>query len=777
MYKLLSSRIATNTIISSTLLVLSATAVAKNEWKNPEVFRINKEPARSFFYPVNNTSDNPFTHSPWDYSNYQLLNGNWTFNWVNSPKRKAQGFYQTNYDDSRWQQIAVPANWEVNGFGSPFYHSHHCFKPQSVVGELPTTYNPVGQYRKTIDIPNDWQGQQVFIHFGAVKSSFYLWVNGQQVGYSQDSKTEAEFDITSYLTPGENVVALEAYRYSDGSYFECQDMWRLSGIERDVYVYATPKTRIADFHAYTTLVNDYQNGALELSIALENETNKTAKNYQVEVVLTEPKSNKVLFKKSLKANGIKANGTTQLAVSNTFDDVLFWSAETPHLYKLTLNLKNQQGKVIQSTGREIGFRSTELKDGNILINGQAVLFKGVNRHEHDPINGHVLTRESMLKDVELMKQFNINSVRTAHYPNDPYFYYLADKYGLYVMDEANIESHGMGAANQGNGYDPSNHLVNDIKWQAAYIDRVSNMYERSKNNPSVVMRSLGNESGDGINLEVLYDWLKAKEASPVISEQAQLRRHTDAYGQMYAPIDNIVQLAELGMENRPTILIEYEHAMGNSLGNFKEYWDTFKKYPSAQGGFIWDWVDQTFLMETEDGQAYWGYGGDLEPPAMDTSNSFAANGLIYADRTPYPYLWEVKKVQQNIDVVWQSNGKTIEIINQNYFKTLNNHQMVWQLKENGQTIATGTESLNGLKPQLGKAFDFKPKVTFNSNKEYLLDVEIQLVKAEPLLPKNHIVAWQQLSFDKGRFVAPMRDSQSVNVSKTAQSVTLTVMTL
>lgn len=299
--------------------------------------------------------------------------------------------------------------------------------------------------------------------------------------------------------------------------------------------------------------------------------------------------------------------------------------------------------MIEQVGREIGFRSTELKNGNILVNGQPVLFKGVNRHEHDPITGHVVSRESMEKDVQLMKEFNINSVRTAHYPNDPYFYYLTDKYGLYVMDEANIESHGMGAANQGAGYNPDHHLVNKPNWKAAYLDRTKNMFERSKNNPSVIMRSLGNESGDGANLEYVYDWLKAESGEPVISEQAQLRRHTDAYGQMYAPIENIVHLAELGMENRPIILIEYEHAMGNSLGNFKEYWDIFKKYPIAQGGFIWDWVDQTFLMETEDGVKFWGYGGDLEPPAMDTSNSFAANGLVFADRTPYPYLWEVKR--------------------------------------------------------------------------------------------------------------------------------------
>ncbi|MDB4327137.1 DUF4981 domain-containing protein [bacterium] len=722
-----------------------APAAQALDWQDPQVFRINKEPARSFFYSYDN-ADAAFSKTPWDQANHILLNGQWKFNWVDSVKKRPDDFYQIDYDDNQWGQISVPANWEVNGYGTPFYHSHQCFKANAVPPEMPAHYNPVGSYRKTFTLPDDWNTKQVFVHFGAVKSAFYLWVNGQKVGYSQDSKTAAEFDISKYLQTGANQLALQVYRYSDGSYFECQDMWRVSGIERDVYLFATPKVHVKDFHAYTTLTDNYSKGELQLSALIDNNLDKAAIGYQLKVQLLDHQQ-ETLFEKNLDVKKLSAAENGEVKYTTSIDIPRLWSAEQPNLYDLKLTLLDTKGKAIEHIGHKIGFRSTELKDGNILINGKAVLFKGVNRHEHDPVTAHVVTRELMLKDVQLMKQFNINAVRMAHYPNDPYMYYLADLHGLYVMDEANIESHGVGAANQG-PYNPDTHLVNKPEWAAAYIDRVSNMYHATKNNPSVVMRSLGNESGDGSNLEATYDWLKQQEPnSPVISEQAQMRRHTDAYGQMYAPISDIERYAKRKLDTtRPVVLIEYEHAMGNSLGNFKEYWDSFEKYPSLQGGFIWDWVDQTFAMKTPEGIPYWGYGGDLEPDATVSSLSFSANGLVFADRTPYPYLWEVKNVQQNIG--FSSNdikSGALTITNKHYFVSLQGLSLNWQLLADGKQVSQGQTLPLGAQPQQSQKIQLDYAIQLQPDIEYFLNVQVITDKPNSLIPKGHITAWSQLA--------------------------------
>ena len=723
--------------------VFSQVQASVPDWQNPEVFRINKEPARSFFYSYSH-DNNLFSSAPWQEENYQLLNGKWKFNWVNSVALKPQKFYADEFDDSKWDLLAVPANWELNGYGSPFYHSHHCFKPQAIGPEMPGNYNPVGSYRKIFNLPSDWQNKEVFVHFGAVKSAFYLWVNGKKVGYSQDSKTAAEFNITQYVRQGSNTLALQVYRYSDGSYFECQDMWRLSGIERDVYVFATPKFHTQDFHAYTSLDTSYKDGILNFTATIKNALNSTQKGYFLVATLHDDK-NKLIFSRKVAISQLLPMSSGTVSFTETVANAALWSAEVPNLYALAFSLHDAQGQALEHIGKKIGFRSTELKNGNILLNGKAILFKGVNRHEHDPVTGHVVSRESMLQDVKLMKEFNINAIRMSHYPNDPYMYQLADEYGLYVLDEANIETHGLGAANQGSGYDPQKHIVNSPTWQAAYLDRIANMYERSKNNPSVVMRSLGNESGDGINLEVSYDWLKSKEPSPVISEQAQLRRHTDVYGQMYAPIENIALYAQLSNEERPAILVEYEHAMGNSLGNFKEYWDTFKQYDKLQGGFIWDWVDQTFAMKTAQGTPFWGYGGDLEPPSADTSDSFSANGLVYADRSPYPYLWEVKKAQQNIDF----NPIDIEVgqislRNSNYFRKLDNVELHWSLLADGVVVGQGQGITIHVEPQQSLKLQLDYKTQLQQGVEYFLNVALKTKTKEGLLDAGHILAWQQL---------------------------------
>lgn len=739
------SRYICNNLLGLLTFAFASTSFAIEEWRDPEVFRLNKEPARSFYYSFNDKSG-LVAETPWQQNNHQLLNGAWKFNWVEHPSQLPKGFYKTDFDDKEWGTFPVPANWEINGFGIPFYHSHACFDDKLLLPKQDIPYNPVGSYRKTFNIPAQWDNQQVFVHFGAVKSAFYVWVNGKKVGYSQDSKTDAAFDITSYIKSGDNLLALEVYRYSDGSYFECQDMWRLSGIERDVYLYSTPEVAVRDFHTYTTLDESYQNGVLTFDADIDNRSQNTSKQQRLKVELFD-EDNNVILSRQLDVSPLTAGEEMNLKFTAKVITPKLWSAEQPNLYAIQLTLVDEQQKESQYINRKIGFRSTEYKDGNFLVNGKPVLFKGVNRHEHDPKTGHVITRESMLQDVKMMKAFNINAVRMAHYPNDPYMYDLADKYGLYVMDEANTESHGLGASNQGGSYDPKKHIVNDPVWKAAYIDRISNMYERSKNNPSVVIRSLGNESGDGPNLEATYDWLKAKEPSPVISEQAQLRRHTDAYGQMYAPLTDIIRYAETQHDERPVILIEYEHAMGNSLGNFQEYWDAFEKYDVLQGGFIWDWVDQTIEKTAPDGTIFQAYGGDLEPAGTPNSDSFCANGLVFADRTPYPYLWEVKKVQQNIAIAAVDIAKgRISIRNKFYFRDLSHYQLNWRLLENGIVVEQG--NVDRLSANAGESEQVK--LTFNKafaeEKEYFLNIDIIQKENDGLLDIGHIVAQEQLSF-------------------------------
>ena len=718
-------------------------------WRNPEIFRINKEPARSFFYSYDNKAAT-LSSLPWQQDNYQLLNGEWKFNWVDHPSKKINNFYTIDFNDEEWDNFAVPANWEINGYGTPFYHSHACFDNKLILPKEDIAYNPVGSYRHTFNLTDAWNNKQIFIHFGAVKSAFYIWINGKKVGYSQDSKTDAAFDITPYVKQGENLVSLEVYRYSDGSYFECQDMWRLSGIERDVYVYATPKVAVRDFHVQAKLDNNYTNGILSFSADIDNRSTTPASNLSLTVELLD-KDNQVINSQKLAINKISPNNSMTVTFESKIITPKLWSAEQPNLYNLQLTLSNASDENTQFIRRKIGFRSSEYKNGNLLINGKAVLFKGVNRHEHDAKTGHVISRQSMRQDVQMMKQFNINALRMSHYPNDEYMYELADQYGLYVMDEANIESHGLGAANQGGSYDPNNHIVNNIKWQGAYIDRISNMYERSKNNPSVVFRSLGNESGDGINLVASYDWLKLQESTPVISEQAQLRRHTDAYGQMYAPLSDIIRYAETQHDERPVLLVEYEHAMGNSLGNFKEYWQAFEKYEALQGGFIWDWVDQTLEQTDSEGNTYQAYGGDIEPPGTPNSDSFCANGLVFADRTPYPYLWEVKQVQQNVSI---TNKEVllgqISVRNGFFFNDLSSYQLNWNVIENGHIVAQGNGIVLSAKASKSEDITLDYQVDFDSTKEYFLNVTVTLKeqhneRTHKIYPKGHIFAQEQLA--------------------------------
>lgn len=715
------------------------------EWRNPEVFAINKQPMHSSFYAFEQDSG-AYTNSPWGSDNYLLLNGQWHFHYCESPDLRPKNFFQMEYDVTDWKTIAVPGNWEMHGYGYANYINQRVdFTDQPIAGELPAEQNPVGSYRREIELPEGWLNKQVFIHLGAVKSAFYLWVNGHFVGYSQDSKSPSEFDISAYLTAGTNQIALEVYRWCDCTFLELQDMWRLTGIERDVYLFATPKVRIQDVHVLSTLDTNYLHGQFNLDVTLCHHLSEVPNLNSVDCQLLDDNGETVFTSKLLV--DFATSDSTKCVFNTEIADVKQWNAESPFLYELKIALIDQHGDLLQIIRKRVGFRTSELKNGNVLINGKPVLFKGVNRHEHDPHHGHVVSRESMRADIELFKQYNINSVRTSHYPNDPYWYDLTDEYGIYVVDEANIECHGMGAANQGVAYEPEKHMVNMPQWRAAFIHRVENMYERDKNHPSIVIWSIGNESGDGSNIEVLYDWLKARTNMPVMSEQAQLRRHTDMYSQMYASIDTLTNYAELG-ESRPLILCEYEHAMGNSMGNLADYWELIESKPILQGGFIWDWVDQTFAATTDKGLPYWAYGGDLEAPGMYHDGNFSANGVMAADRTPNPHAYEVKVVYQNIatKLIDIANGQ-IAVTNKRYFTDLSDVDLHWSLDQNGVQIDSGCIQTINIGPQhsqeLSLPIDWQPA----ADSEYFLNIEFRLKASVHGLAKGHVIASSQLDID------------------------------
>ncbi|MCB0749630.1 MAG: beta-galactosidase, partial [Ignavibacteriae bacterium] len=493
-----------------------------------------------------------------------------------------------------------------------------------------------GSYSYSFGVPNNWDSREIFIHLGAVKSAFHIWINGNYVGYSQGSKTPAEWNITEYLNYEKNTLSLQVYRWSDGSYLECQDFWRISGIERDVYLYSLPKTHISDYFIKANLDKNLKNGLINIELELSS-TEKDKKSNTVICTLLDD-NGKVHFKQENKIaidNKIKS----QISCSGEIISPKQWSAENPNLYTLVIELINGD-KTTEVLKTKVGFRTIIINNGQLLVNGKAITVKGVNRHEHDPITGHVISKELMLKDIEMMKLNNINAVRTSHYPNDPYWYELCDKYGIYIINEANIESHGMGYGKES--------LAKDTSWFDAHLDRMIRMVERDKDHPSIIIWSLGNEAGDGLTFEKIYNWTKLRDDTrPVQYERAGLNTHTDIYCPMYASVDYIKDYGSKE-QNRPLILCEYAHSMGNSPGNLKEYWEAIDSSDYLQGGCIWDWVDQGFEKVDSNGIKYFAYGGDYGPKDVPSDGNFLINGIITADRNETPKLKEVKKVYQNI---------------------------------------------------------------------------------------------------------------------------------
>ena len=707
------------TAIAAAAFAFTASAQSFTEWKDPAVNEINRAPMHADFFAFENDA----VDSPEQSANYLSINGIWKFKWTKNAIVRKTEFWKSGFNDSEWSEMPVPGMWELNGFGDPMYvnigypwRGHY----DNNIPFPPTEENHVGYYRKSFTIPADWKGKNIMIHFGSVTSNIYLWVNGKFVGYSEDSKLAAEFDVTDFVKPGkENLVAFQVFRWNDGTYAEDQDFWRLTGVARDSYFYARPKKHILDVNITPDLVNEYADGTLDVKVIL----NKSAK---VSMDLYDPAGEPVC---GATLKGIVVDHVLRV------NDPLKWNAETPNLY--TLKITHYEGKEVSEVVKlNVGFRKIEIKDSQVLINGEPVLFKGVNRHELDPDGGYVVSRERMLQDITLMKQNNINAVRTSHYPNDKHFYDLCDKYGIYLIAEANVEGHGLGYGDEALGKNNSYDLT---IWQRNYRNIKCNY-----NHPSVIFWSLGNESGYGMNFAKAYYRAQAEDPSRLIHYEMSYYEDglADITSCMYMNYENCEKYCLDSNSVRPLILCEYAHAMGNSMGGFKEYWDLIRKYPKFQGGFIWDFVDQGLHDQGLNGVPVYSYGGDYN--SYDPSdNNFNCNGLLNPDREPNPHMYEAAYWMQNIWTELADSGK-ISIRNEKFFTGLDNVALEWELLRDGVAERSGRIDTLQVGPQ-GQAEYELPYGELSEDAEWLLNLKYVLKEDEPLVPAGHVVARQQLS--------------------------------
>ncbi len=740
--------------LSMTITSLQAQTEAElNAWNDVNIYEINRLYPRTNVIPVG---------EQWS----QCLNGDWKFHWVDSPSKAPADFYKEGYDASGWKTIKVPANWELNGYGTPIYvNVDNEFRPNEPPF-APTVDNPVGCYLTEFEIPETWKDRLTFINFGAVKSAYYVWVNGQFVGYTEDAKTNAEFDLTPYVKVGKNTLAVKVYRFSNGSYFECQDFWRLSGIERDVVVYSKPTVHIEDYEVSAGLDETYRNGIFTVRVIVVNHTGKKYKHEKVTVTLYDGEKEVVSSERYLKDAEWHIISCLGVGTDEPIPNIKPWSAEHPNLYRLEIKVLDKKGREIERLENHIGFRTVEIKDGKLLVNGQYVLIKGVNRHEHDPYTGHVISRESMERDIALMKQMNINTVRTCHYPDDPYWYELCDKYGLYVWDEANCESHAQGYGEKS--------LAKDPQYKRMIWSRNCNMLERDKNHPSVIMWSMGNECGNGVNFEYTYDWMKDRDPSrPVTYERAIYDRNTDVIGLMYASPKYLQRFVDECLDSvyhRPFIMVEYCHAMGNSMGGLKDYWDVIEANEQLQGGCIWDWVDQSFIVDSEkfkvdssvaaiapqnsqlstlNSKLFYAVGGDFgHAYGVGDDDAFCANGVVSSDRRPHHHAAEVKKVYQPIkftakDLTW---GKFEA---KNWFSFTNASAFYCDYE-----IFSAEKSL--IKDKLD--LDIEPfgtqeinierlRIYGNPGEEFFIRFSVKTKKDQPFMPAGTEVAYDEFKLD------------------------------
>lgn len=727
---------------------------------------MNRMPAHATFYSYPDAAtalDQPRDQSPW----FRTLNGDWKFAWVPRPADAIESFYQTDFDVSEWKSIDVPSNWEMRGYGIPIYTNARYPFPKNPPW-IGRDDNPVGMYRREFEVPAEWKDQQVVLHFGGVSSAYFVWINGKQVGYAEDSRLPSEFDITNYVKPGKNMVAVQVYRWCDGSYLEDQDHWRMSGMHREVLLLARPQEGFQDFAVRTEPLADSEDWSLQLRPRLRRkEQQAKLEGWHVEAQLFDDQGKSVLAKpmkiaaqKLLNEPYPQRDDVPFGIMSTKVKEPRLWSAEHPNLYRLVLSLHNAEGKVVEATRTNVGFRSVKIEDGQLWVNGKSIKLYGANRHDHSQTEGKTVTREDMLADVLLMKRFNFNAVRTSHYPNDPHFLDLCDQYGLYVMDEANLETHGV------NGL-----LSNQHEWSGSFLERAVRMVQRDRNHPSIIFWSLGNEAGTGPNHATMSGWIKERDPtrpvhyegaqgdpnSPLHMSQWQLRNagknavlgnptdrtYVDMVSRMYATVNELEGMLENDQSGRPIILCEYAHAMGNSTGNLKEYWDLIHKEPRLIGGYIWDWIDQGLIKKTEDGREFLAYGGDYGDEPNDLN--FCINGIIASDRSPKPALWECKKVFQPIEVeAVDLDQLQFKVLNRYNFTDLSDFVGSWILLADGKPIAES--GLPSLSAQPGDQADLKIDLggkASHSGVEYVLRTSFRSREVSNWEEPGNVIAWNE----------------------------------
>jgi len=742
-----------------------------NDWENPHVSGTNRLPARATSISFA-TIEEAKAVDRLASSRYYSLNGIWKFHWSPVPGKAPENFYHATYDFSSWVDFPVPSNWELKGYGTAIYTNiTYPFVPVDPP-YVPDDDNPVGCYVKEFDLPDSWNDMKITLHFGGVSSAYYVWLNGEFVGYSEDSHLPAEFDISSVVKPEKNRLAVKVYRWSDGSYLEDQDHWRLSGIHRDVFLSAAPDIHLTDFFIRTDLDESYRDAILMVRPKIHYSDKELADRWRIGINLYDPLGNPV-FENIEKGLGglihINYPQTGHIKFGFFEEKVVQpakWSAEQPNLYTLVIYLKDNNGNILEVRSVRIGFRELEIMEGQLLVNGSPVKLIGTNRHDHDPLTGKVVSRERMVQDVILMKQFNFNAVRTSHYPNDPYWLDLCDEYGLYVIDEANLETHGLNSM-----------LSNDPEWHGAFVSRAARMVERDKNHPSIIMWSLGNESGSGPNHAAMAGWIKAYDPTRYIHyEGAQSNingiptdppspdpAYVDVISRMYWPIERMINLATADYDDRPVMWCEYAHAMGNSVGDLEAFWDAIRSHKRMLGAFIWDWVDQGILKQAPDGRSYWAYGGDFGDTLINDGN-FCINGVVFPDRTSKAATLHCKYVFQPVAVEPVNLAEGIVRIRNRYdFINLDHLTAHWSLEKNGKNITSGEMQLEGIpageKKMTRIPFDKPTKIT--PGDEYFLTLSFHLGNDTKWADKGYLVASEQFKLPYENRILPVIDARNL----------------
>ncbi len=735
---------------------------ADPDWENPKVVEWHKEPGHAPLVPYpdeamalkGDASASPF---------HQCLNGIWKFSWSPTPEEAPDGFQACDADVSSWDDIEVPGCWQAQGYDKGYDVPVYTNIPMPWPAEpphVPHEENTVGSYRREFDIPEGWQGRRIYLHFAGVDSACYVWVNGVLVGYSQGSRTPAEFDITAQAQPGKNTVALRVFKYCDGSYCEDQDMWWLSGIYRDVYLYATPQVRISDYFVISHLDAQYQDATLEVRGKVMNHTLEPVEGYSLEARLYDADGKEAWAEPAQVAVDVRRRSYARPSLSGEVPRAHKWSDEEPYLYTLLLTLKDANGAILEVERTRVGIRTVELLDGRIHVNGKPIELKGVNRHEFHERRGRAVPLETMLEDIQIMKRSNINAVRTCHYPDDPKWYDLCDEYGIYLYDEADIESHALWIRT------PTE--TNDPDWTHAFFERGQRMVERDKNHPSVIVWSMGNEAGFGPNHTALAGWIHEYDPTRLVHyHPAEDHPCVDILGPMYPTVAKIIEMAQKPDEHRPIIMCEYAHSMGNSTGNLKEYWEAIRTYKRLQGGFIWDWVDQAFLKKNEEGVEFYAYGGDFgEKP---TDGIFCCNGLIWPNRQPHPALYEYKKILQPViaEAVDLERG-VVRIINRQVFANLERYKATWTVSADGESIASGALELPSLEPGSSALLTIPIERPANLTPcaEYWLTIRFILRRDMPYASAGHEAGFEE-------FQLPWKTPQHATAPAKAETISCT----